>query len=224
MSIKTESHAVAYTGSVVDNLTFPNPGAGGTYKAVRVSNFSPYVFVINGVGDDPVNSQPAIKPLTIEVYETKQANRPVILTALTAALGSTPAGFSMTLEFSDNPEVDFDTKRTKYPATMGGLVVVQDAVDVTVIGNQAASSAPTVGQVTLTDVVSEIVGANATRSGLTIKSLSANTEIVYIGPTNAVTVLDGYPLEPGFSVTLGAPSTWYGITVGGSAVVGYEDE
>ena len=74
-----------------------------------------------------------------------------------------------------------------------------------------------VGQQTCTAAATQIVGANAARSGIIITNTS--TTAVYLGEA-AVTTLTGHylPGVVGASVSLATTSAIYGITAGGSAL------
>ena len=75
------------------------------------------------------------------------------------------------------------------------------------------------GQATVTGVATQIVPAYPSRSGIVIINTGATT--VYIGENASVTTSTGFPLLASTSVSLATTGALYGITSGGSDIVGY---
>jgi hypothetical protein len=80
-------------------------------------------------------------------------------------------------------------------------------------------SSITTGQAILTGAASQIVPAYPSRSGIVLVNSGANT--VYIGENNTVTISTGIPIAAGSSLSLATTGALYGITSGGSDVVGW---
>lgn len=75
------------------------------------------------------------------------------------------------------------------------------------------------GQATMTGAASQIVPANASRSGIVLTNTGATT--VYVVENTAGTTATGYPLAASASVAFSTTGAIYGITSGGSNVVGW---
>jgi hypothetical protein len=86
-----------------------------------------------------------------------------------------------------------------------------------------ASNVPTYGQVNVGVTATQIAVGRAGRTGLTIHNVSTSSEIAYIGDSS-VTDVTGYALEPGHSITVASPISFYSITSTGTASLSYEDE
>ena len=75
------------------------------------------------------------------------------------------------------------------------------------------------GQVTVTGSATQILLPFPSRSGATIVNTGGST--VYIGENNSVTISTGYPLLASSSISFSTTGAIYGITSGGSDVVGW---
>lgn len=86
-----------------------------------------------------------------------------------------------------------------------------------------AAYTPSVGQVAVGTVATAISGAGSGRSALTLYNPSANTESVFLSFSDAVTTADGYELDPGYGVTIGANAQVWAVA-SASTTVSFEDE
>ena len=75
------------------------------------------------------------------------------------------------------------------------------------------------GQVTVTGAATLISAAYPSRSGIVLVNTGAST--VYIGESNLVTTSTGCPLLASTSLSFSTTGAIYGITSGGSDVVGW---
>ena len=75
------------------------------------------------------------------------------------------------------------------------------------------------GQVTVTGTATQIVTAYSSRSGIVLINTGATT--VYVGENASVTTSTGYPLLASTSVSFSTTGAVYGITSGGSDLVGW---
>lgn len=75
------------------------------------------------------------------------------------------------------------------------------------------------GQVSVTGAATSIVAVKSDRSGITIVNTGATT--VFVGENATVTTATGYPLTAGASVSFSTTGAVYGITSGGTNIVGY---
>lgn len=90
-------------------------------------------------------------------------------------------------------------------------------------GDESSSSpAPNLsnGQTLVNTTATLITTPNATGQGIMVKSLSANTGLVYIGGSG-VTSGNGFPISPGEGLFLNTSSGVYGRTASGIATVAF---
>jgi hypothetical protein len=75
------------------------------------------------------------------------------------------------------------------------------------------------GQVSVTGAATQIVPQYSSRSGIVIVNTGSTT--TYIGENAAVTTATGFPLLASTSVSLATTGALYGITSGGSNLLGW---
>lgn len=107
--------------------------------------------------------------------------------------------------------------RLRNEGTSGLIVVIVgggDYIDAQISGavDVNVSTNFDYAQVDVGLVAVQVAAPNANRKkGLTIKSMSTNTDAIYIGDVDTVTALDGFELEPGEALTLQNRSGAYAI-------------
>lgn len=80
-------------------------------------------------------------------------------------------------------------------------------------------SAIQTGQTTVTGTATLIYAAYPSRSGIVLTNTGGTT--TYIGENSGVTTVTGYPLVAGASVSFQTTGAIYGITGGGSNLIGW---
>lgn len=96
--------------------------------------------------------------------------------------------------------------------------VSQEGGGAIVKGNDTAYNILTTKQVSCTDSGTEIVTADALRAKLCLFNTTTNV-VIYVGNTSAVTVGDGYGLEPQRHVMWPYVGALYGVVSAGSEKV-----
>lgn len=113
--------AVAMDGTP-QPLTIQPPGnVFSTWKALVIANNSGFVGVLQGV-DDNFLSQPAIQPLTQDLYPYNNVRGSLTVVWPLGAVGGVPQPPTLTATFTDDPKADFAGK--SYPSPLATTTVV----------------------------------------------------------------------------------------------------
>lgn len=117
--------AVAMDGTP-QPLTIQPPGnVFSTWKALVIANNSGFVGVLQGV-DDNFLSQPAIQPLTQDLYPYNNVRGSLTVVWPLGAVGGVPQPPTLTATFTDDPRVDFAGKSYPSPLATTTIVSVSD--------------------------------------------------------------------------------------------------
>jgi hypothetical protein len=208
-------------GGIINPLTFlPPTGGGSTLKYARVSNFSPYGFLIQGTGNDPVANEYVIQALQVNVFPLPQGNVPLKFTPLPTATSLGNYG-SITVEWTDQIASFYANDEASknhgvYPQPLGGFAAITgeitteipEPLEVTITGPDPL---PVNGTLTVTAglyvpypvTASGVVKATATNYiGFSIAEttgLASASFIIYDGASSAGAEIDRCTLLAGQS-------------------------
>jgi hypothetical protein len=88
-----------------------------------------------------------------------------------------------------------------------------------------AATNPSAGQVAILTTATPIASTRTGRTGLTIHNLSTSPGVVFIGPSNTITITaNSHAIEPGHSQTVASQVQWYGVAAATGSTVTYVDE
>ncbi len=135
------------------------PGGLGTFQAVRLTNYTSVILIINGIDSDDPGSQEYLLPLQQNVYRTNNVSNIPTVTGLVT--GGVEQLATVLVEWSDNPLRDFPGVYptaiglpTSTPAFSTGTTFVENAAQVYTIP------------------------ANPLRARLVIKNISTSQEVL----------------------------------------------
>lgn len=139
MTIESVEYGITVSGGVPMPLTLKPPKDGYTsYKAVVISNYSPFVAYLTGT-DDTAANVPTLPPYTANKFPYTNKSGPIEVTfgSLLTQQGVIP---DIIAQFSDDPAHDF--KGEVYPTALP--VAVPSSANVTQVGGGTSTTRTTV--------------------------------------------------------------------------------
>lgn len=105
MTIRSIQTALSVdVNDVIDTINVPQPGAGGTWRCIRISNFSSYPCAIIGVGGDPASNPYNLAPLQEDVYDFRGTAAGTVQIRFDAPGSVGIEAMFVNVEFADDPQ------------------------------------------------------------------------------------------------------------------------